>query len=85
MKERFAGEPDIARVSEFFHFACTSEDINNLAYGLMIGGARRSVLMPTLTALIGDLRSLAHQHGGSGEKAARIARDAARARRAGGA
>ena len=62
LKERFAGVPEVARAAEFIHFACTSEDINNLAYGLMIAGARRDVLMPALTALIDDLRSLAHQH-----------------------
>jgi adenylosuccinate lyase len=64
LKERFADVPEIARAAEFIHFACTSEDINNLAYGLMIAGARRDVLMPALTALIADLRSLAHQHAG---------------------
>ena len=62
LKERFADVPEVARAAEFIHFACTSEDINNLAYSLMIDGARRRVVMPTLTALIGDLRSLAHQH-----------------------
>ena len=62
LKERFADAPEIARAAEFIHFACTSEDINNLAYGLMIAGARRDVLMPALTALIADLRTLAHQH-----------------------
>ena len=62
LKERFADVPEIARATEFIHFACTSEDINNLAYGMMIGGARRDVLMPALTALIADLRTLAHQH-----------------------
>ena len=62
LKERFSGVPEIARAGEFIHFACTSEDINNLAYDLMIAGARRGVLMPALTALIADLRSLAHRH-----------------------
>ena len=62
LKERFADLPEVARAAEFIHFACTSEDINNLAYGRMIDGARRGVLMPALAALIADLRSLAHQH-----------------------
>ena len=62
MKERFASVPEIARASEFIHFACTSEDINNLAYGLMLAGARREVLKPALDALIGRLRALAHEH-----------------------
>jgi adenylosuccinate lyase len=62
LKERFSDLPGIARATEFIHFACTSEDINNLAYGLMIAGARRAVLLPALTVLVGDLRSLAHRH-----------------------
>ena len=62
LRERFADLPEVARAAEFIHFACTSEDINNLAYGLMIDGARRDVLMPALTALVADLRSLAHLH-----------------------
>jgi len=62
LKERFSGVPEIARAAEFIHFACTSEDINNLAYSLMIAGARGGVLMPALAALIDDLRSLAHRH-----------------------
>jgi hypothetical protein len=48
LKERFAAVPEIARVAEFIHFACTSEDINNLAYGLMLADARRDVLLPKL-------------------------------------
>ncbi len=62
LKERFSDLPEVARAAEFIHFACTSEDINNLAYSLMIDGARRGVLMPALTGLIADLRSLAHRH-----------------------
>lgn len=46
MKERFAGIPEITRVAEFIHFACTSEDINNLAWGLALRDARRNVLQP---------------------------------------
>jgi adenylosuccinate lyase len=62
LKERFAGTPEIARASQFIHFACTSEDINNLAYSLMLAGARSEVLLPAIDALIGDLRALAHAH-----------------------
>ncbi len=62
LKERFSKLPEVARAAEFIHFACTSEDINNLAYSLMIDGARRGVLMPALSGLIADLRSLAHRH-----------------------
>jgi adenylosuccinate lyase len=46
---------------EFVHFACTSEDINNLSYALMLKEARDLVLLPRLDALIERLRSLAHE------------------------
>jgi adenylosuccinate lyase len=49
---------------EFVHFACTSEDINNLSYALMLSEARAKVLLPQLDALIGQLRTLAHAHAG---------------------
>jgi adenylosuccinate lyase len=62
LKERFAAMPEIARAAEFIHFACTSEDINNLAYGSMLLDARREVLSPAIVALIADLRALAHDH-----------------------
>jgi len=62
LKERFAGAPEISAASEFIHFACTSEDINNLAYGCMVRAARRDVLLPALAALIAELRALAHAH-----------------------
>jgi adenylosuccinate lyase len=62
LKERFAAMPEIARAAEFIHFACTSEDINNLAYGLMLLESRRTVLVPAITALIADLRALARAH-----------------------
>ena len=52
-------------MSEFIHFACTSEDINNLAYGIALAEARATVLLPTLEAVAGDLRQLAHAHAGS--------------------
>ena len=65
LKERVAAIPEIARVSEFIHFACTSEDINNLAYGIALAEARATVLLPTLEAVAGDLRQLAHAHAGS--------------------
>jgi adenylosuccinate lyase len=62
LKERFAAVPEIARAGEFIHFACTSEDINNLAYGVMLAEARREVLLPELGALTADLRTLARTH-----------------------
>jgi len=64
LKERFVGVPAVARVAEFVHFACTSEDINNLAHGLALAEARRDVLLPALRGLVDDLRTLAHRHAG---------------------
>ncbi len=64
MKERFADVPEVARVAEFIHFACTSEDINNLSYGLALRDARAAVLVPMLEAVAADLRGLAHAHAG---------------------
>jgi len=60
LKERFAGVPEIARVAEFIHFACTSEDINNLAHGLMLTEARAAILLPALRDIAAGLKSLAH-------------------------
>jgi adenylosuccinate lyase len=62
LKERFADVPEISTASEFIHFACTSEDVNNLAYGRLVLAARRDVLLPALAELIADLRALAHAH-----------------------
>jgi adenylosuccinate lyase len=64
LKERFAAIPEIAAVAEFIHFACTSEDINNLAHGLMLSEARRETLLPALRDIAADLRALAHAHAG---------------------
>jgi len=64
LKERFAAVPEIARVAEFIHFACTSEDINNLAYGLMLADARRDVLLPKLREIAASLRAMAHATAG---------------------
>jgi adenylosuccinate lyase len=65
LKERIAGDAELARVSEFVHFACTSEDINNLAYAIALARARHDVLLPALEAIAGDLRDIAHRHAGS--------------------
>jgi len=62
LKERFKGVVEITRAAEFIHFACTSEDINNLAYALMLVDSRRDILLPALAALTSDLRALAHDH-----------------------
>ncbi|MDR3388875.1 MAG: adenylosuccinate lyase [Rudaea sp.] len=60
LKERIGNHAELARAKEFVHFACTSEDINNLAYALMLRDARDSVLLPTLDKLIATLRQMAH-------------------------
>jgi len=60
LKERLAEHPELSQRAEFVHFACTSEDINNLAWACMLRGARDEVLLPSLDALIEQLRELAH-------------------------
>ena len=60
IKEKIAEHPELGAAKEFVHFACTSEDINNLAYGLMLRDAREQVLLPALDAIIETLRALAH-------------------------
>ncbi|MEX1826646.1 adenylosuccinate lyase [Luteibacter sp. CQ10] len=64
IKEKIGNDPALAQAKEFVHFACTSEDINNLAYSLMLRDARESVLLPALDQIIGKLRALAHDHAG---------------------
>ncbi|MCA1925674.1 MAG: adenylosuccinate lyase [Thiobacillus sp.] len=61
LKEKTQSNPEIAAVSEFFHFACTSEDINNLSHALMLKGARDAVLLPALEKLIARLTDMAHE------------------------
>ncbi|HET8764790.1 MAG TPA: adenylosuccinate lyase [Rhodanobacter sp.] len=62
IKERIGADPALAQAREFVHFACTSEDINNLSYALMLKDAREHVLLPELDAIIATLRALAHEH-----------------------
>ncbi|GAA0705326.1 adenylosuccinate lyase [Dokdonella soli] len=62
IKEKVVANAELAAVKEFIHFACTSEDINNLAYALMLRDARDGVLLPTLDGVIAKLRELAHAH-----------------------
>jgi adenylosuccinate lyase len=61
LKEKVAGNRELERAAEFIHFACTSEDINNLAYALMIHKGR-NVLVTELEALEAQLVALAHAH-----------------------
>ena len=60
LKEKFAGNAEVRRVSEFIHFACTSEDINNLSHALMLKSARDNVMLPSLDKVIARLTALAH-------------------------
>src|SRR5689334_97702 len=62
LKERLARDPGIAPVLEFVHFACTSEDINNLAHGIALAESRRDVFLPALHDIASTLRGLAHAH-----------------------
>ncbi len=62
IKERLKHDAELGPALEFVHFACTSEDINNLSYSLMLKQARESVLIPALYGLTGKLRTLAHEH-----------------------
>jgi len=62
LKEKVRACDEVAAVSEFFHFACTSEDINNLSYALMLAEARAEVLLPTMDALIAAVRDGAHAY-----------------------
>ncbi|MGN6926015.1 lyase family protein, partial [Neisseria sp. P0017.S006] len=59
--ERFSGVPEVAAASEFIHFACTSEDINNLSHALMLQEAREVVLLPKLAEIIEKLTGMAHE------------------------
>jgi len=60
IKERIAGTAELEAVSEFVHFACTSEDINNLAHALMLREGRERVLMPRMDEVAATVRTLAH-------------------------
>ncbi len=62
LKEKIAGNEELEAVSEFIHFACTSEDINNLSYGLMLNEARNSVLLTEFDQVINAIVDLAHQY-----------------------
>lgn len=62
IKKRLASNEEVMRVSEFIHFACTSEDINNLAHALMLKAARDAALLPAFDKLLTRLRDMAHQH-----------------------
>ena len=60
LKDRFKNNAEVAAVSEFIHFACTSEDINNLSHALMLQEARDTVLLPKLAEIVEKLTGMAH-------------------------
>ena len=62
IKSKFEARPELRAASEFVHFACTSEDINNPSHALQLKAARDHVILPALDAVIGKLRELAHAH-----------------------
>jgi len=62
LKEKVEGNTELAGVMEFIHFGCTSEDINNLAYALMLHTARTQCLLPALDELTALMRDLAHEY-----------------------
>ena len=61
LKERLAGNAEIAKVAEFIHFACTSEDVNNLCHALMLKAVRDDVMLPALDRIIWRLTAMAHE------------------------
>ena len=62
LRERFAANAEVSAAAEFIHFACTSEDINNLAHGLMLKGGRDAVLLQAIDAIVARLDTLSSQH-----------------------
>ena len=61
LRDKLAGNKEVMKAAEFIHFACTSEDINNLAHALMLGRARDEVILPALDRIIEKLAGLAHE------------------------
>ena len=64
LKEKISGNSELEASSEFIHFACTSEDINNLAYALMLKRGRDEILLPAILETTGKLTTLARAHAG---------------------
>ena len=61
LKEKIAGNQELEAISEFIHFACTSEDINNLSHALMLREGRGQVLLPLMDEIIDAIQRLAHE------------------------
>jgi adenylosuccinate lyase len=64
LKAKLGKNAEAQRSLEFIHFACTSEDINNLSYALMVRESRDQVMLPRLAELVEALKRLAHRHAG---------------------
>ncbi len=62
LKEKIAGNQELEAISEFIHFACTSEDINNLSHALMLREGRAQAMLPRMDEMISALRAVAHEH-----------------------
>lgn len=62
LRERLSANPEVSAAAEFIHFACTSEDINNLAHARMVKGGRDHVLLPAVDRIVARLRALASEH-----------------------
>ena len=64
LKERFADHAELSTIGEFVHFACTSEDINNLAHGLMLNTGMQEAVLPQMRQVIAAIENLAKSHAG---------------------
>lgn len=62
LKEKFSKQSTLKKNSELIHFGCTSDDINNLSYALIVGQFKEKHLLPTLSQLIHIIKKHAHQH-----------------------
>ncbi len=62
LKEKVAAFPELNAVSEFIHFACTSEDINNLSHALMLNDSRQQVLLPMMDEILAEIKKLALEY-----------------------
>ena len=62
IKEKFQGNAELEAISEFVHFACTSEDINNLSHGIMLKEGLNESILPACQEILAAMKSLAHQY-----------------------
>ena len=62
IKEQFKDNAELHAINEYVHFACTSEDINNLAHGLMLKQGLEQVMVPEMTQVLAQIKQLAHSH-----------------------